>query len=174
MFQPYYYNIKMLNHIRELYLNTQSDNARFNPDTYMNHLDLNNDLPLAIFMIKLLSPKIKFIKTDNSGNCGHGSGARAWERAITFHGVCPDSEQLVPRPPSQTPRVRHTKLRYYLQKTLLDEIAKELIEEKLQGILHDDVDLLVLLKTIISNICTAEKLDTLLNSIKDVIYEDLQ
>ena len=145
----------------------------------MNHLDLNNDLPLAIFMIKLLSPKIKFIKTDNSGNQRFGPRTRAWEIYITFYGVCPDTERLVPRPqyvrcPTHgTPRVRHTKLRYYLQKTLLDEIAKELIEEKLQGILHDDVDLLVLLKTIISNICTAEKLDTLLNSIKDVIYEDL-
>ena len=238
----------LLNHIRKLYNDTQCVSSRFNPEKYMENLELKNDLSFAIFMIKLLSPKIKFMKikdyidqnniviqstrgsdgkttdiytidvnpnTDERTRrkqgtmipmgddespkylqtirkytpphhhigtmTGHWTIVDTWKGHITFSGI-DDLQDSSNKDKWQGPSPN--KLRFYLQKTLLDDIAKEFLEENIKptfayaaaGLPPPSPSTKVLnelLNTIIDKINSKEKLDILLNSIKDVIFEDL-
>jgi len=173
-----------LEHIREIMQKYQSKT----PENYINFLDLNLDLPFAKFMMELLSPKIKFMTVGDyikahepSGHGGyhwttpgHPDSARIPDEishravnGVTFKGV--DENEIGGKfigPPSLI------KLRYYLQKTLLDEINTEYFSAELLWI-ESNKGLLNLLNTIINNIDTHKKIKKLMYSIGDIIRNDL-
>ena len=176
-----------LEHIREIMQKYQSKT----PENYINFLDLNLDLPFAKFMMELLSPKIKFMTVGDyiKAHEPSGHGGYHWTtpghpdyaeeygpsksldrhavNGITFKGV--DDNEIGGKfigPPSLI------KLRYYLQKTLLDEINTEYFSAELLWI-ESNKGLLVLLNTIINNIDTHKKIQKLLYSVSDIINNDL-
>jgi len=171
-----------LEHISETMQKYQSKT----PENYIDFLDLNLDLPFAKFMMELLSPKIKFITVGDYIKMHVPSSGRNWTtpghpdhvekinsldhaavNRITFKGV--DDNEIGGNflsPPSVV------KFRFYLQKTLLDEINTEYFSAELSWIEKNN-ELLPLLNTIINNIDTHKKIKKLLYSIGDIIRHDL-
>ena len=172
-----------------------------------NFYNINNDLTYAIFMIKLLEPKISFLKVKdymNIYNIGPENLSfprrvpcewsppeylrvhpvklnlhsfkcvqpysddiwNNWNGHITFTGI---DDFKVTDEKNNWVGPSPIKLRYYLQKTILDECAKELISKDLWY----KTQLYEQLQKLISKIDSSENFNKLLNSIKDVIYNDL-
>ena len=150
-----------IQHILQLIIKYQGKT----PDNYKGFLDIKLDLPFAKFMIELLKPKIIFArkgeKEKSMYNC---ACATDWRNSITFKGIDEDTDMGTRNP---------VKLRYYLQKTILDEINIEFFDPT-----KDFDDILIkqlheLLNTIIERISTKEKVSSLLTSISDIIMNDL-
>jgi len=134
-----------IQHILHIILKYQSKTQ----DNYKDFLDINLDLPFAKFMIELLKPKVIFKK--------------GLHRNMEYMGT--DKHTIIGSNP--------VKLRYYLQKTILDEINIEFFDPT-----KDFDDILIkqlheLLNTIIERISTKEKVSSLLTSISDIIMNDL-
>ena len=147
-----------IQHILQLILKYQSKT----PDNYKDFLDINLDLPFAKFMIELLKPKIIFArKGDALYDCARATN---WRNSITFKGIDEDTDMGARNP---------VKLRYYLQKTILDEISKEYFEEMEKGNVNNQTELHELLNRIIEKTNSEENINLLLNSISDIIMNDL-
>ena len=61
----------------------------------------------------------------------------------------------------------------YLQKTILDEISTEYFDEMEKGIVNNQTELHELLNRIMEKTNSAENINLLLNSISDIIMNDL-
>ena len=159
------------------------------PENYEGFLDLNLDLTFAKFMMELLKPSVEFLKveeyikkhnivlfTDNKGfKFLRLDGyfvpdnlylAECWAGNITFSGIDDNNNKDGPNP---------IKLRFYLQKTLLDEINKEyfqLISQAKVGMM-EQTKLHEVLNIIIGKTDSSEKITRLLNSISDILMHDL-
>ena len=161
------------------------------PVNYEGFLDLNLDLPFAKFMMELLKPSVTFMKVEeyikkhnikSFSNEGYGfyylrreerkynhKNWNQWRGNITFSGIDDDISgdyALGPNP---------LKLRFYLQKTLLDEINKEyfqLISQAKVGMM-EQTKLHEVLNIIIEKTDSSEKITRLLNSISDILMHDL-
>ena len=113
-------------------------------------------------MIELLKPKIIFArKGDALYDCARATN---WRNSITFKGIDEDTDMGTRNP---------VKLRYYLQKTILDEISKEYFEEMEKGNVNNQTELHELLNRIIEKTNSEENINLLLNSISDIIMNDL-
>ena len=144
-----------LEHIRNIIKETQTKT----PDNFENHLNLNCDIPFAIFMIKLLAPKFDFmydsIKNVYLSNF-NGNGKYA-----------PFTKEM------------SVKIRFYLQKTILDETSAEFYSDVLNGHTcgagyeHDIKEMFEILNIIVEKINTTKKFDILCDSIFDVIRHQL-
>ena len=160
------------------------------PDNYEGFLDLNLDLPFAKFMMELLKPSVTFmkvkeyIKKHNIKSFSDSKGfkflrldgyfvpdnlylAECWAGNITFSGIDDNNNEDGPNP---------VKLRFYLQKTLLDEINKEYFALILMDSLTDrgeQTKLHEVLNIIIEKTDSSEKITRLLNSISDILIHDL-
>ena len=147
-----------IQHILQLIIKYQGKT----PDNYKGFLDIKLDLPFAKFMIELLKPKIIFArKGDALYDCARATN---WRNSITFKGIDEDTDM----------GTRNTvKLRYYLQKTILDEISKEYFEEMEKGNVNNQKELHELLNRIIEKTNSEENINLLLNSISDIIMNDL-
>ena len=132
-------------------------------DNYKDFLDINLDLPFAKIMIELLKPKIIFARKGEKSRYDTVV-ARDWRTSITFKGIDEDTD-IGSRNP--------VKLRYYLQKTILDEISTEYFEEMKKGIVNNQTELHELLNRIVEKTNSEEKITLLLNSISDIIMNDL-
>lgn len=132
------------------------------PDNYKDFLDINLDLPFAKFMIELLKPKIIFAR--KGGALYDCARATNWKSTITFKGIDEDTDMGTRNP---------VKLRYYLQKTILDEISTEYFEEMKKGNVNNQTELHELLNRIIEKTNSEENINLLLNSISDIIMNDL-
>ena len=167
------------------------------PENYEGFLDLNLDLPFAKFMMELLKPSVTFMKVEeyikkhniksfeNEGHdfhylrreelkYNHNNWGR-WRGNITFSGIDDDISRgtgiFLKIPPGPNP----LKLRFYLQKTLLDEINKEyfqLISQAKVGMV-EQTKLHEVLNIIIGKTDSSEKITRLLNSISDILIHDL-
>ena len=147
-----------IQHILQLIIKYQGKT----PDNYKDFLDINLDLPFAKFMIELLKPKIIFArKGDALYDCARATN---WRNSITFKGIDEDTDMGTRNP---------VKLRYYLQKTILDEISKEYFEEMEKGNVNNQKELHELLNRIIEKTNSEENINLLLNSISDIIMNDL-
>ena len=149
-----------IQHILQLILKYQSKT----PDNYKDFLDINLDLPFAKFMIELLKPKIIFArKGDALYDCARATN---WKSTITFKGIDEDTDMGARNP---------VKLRYYLQKTILDEISKEYFEKTVKNVNnHKELhELHELLNRIVEKTNSEENIHLLLNSISDIIMNDL-
>ena len=133
------------------------------PDNYKDFLDINLDLPFAKFMMELLKPKIIFAKKGEK-NMYNSAVNCNWRTLITFKGIDEDTD-IGSRNP--------VKLRYYLQKTILDEIATEYFDEMKKGSVNNQKELYDLLNRVVENTNSEEKITLLLNSISDIIMNDL-
>ena len=134
-----------IQHILHIILKYQSKTQ----DNYEDFLDINLDLPFAKFMIELLKPKVIFKK--------------GLHRNMEYMGV--DKHTIIGSNP--------VKLRYYLQKTILDEINIEFFDHTKD---FDDIvmkNLHELLNIILKELDTKEKVNILLTSISDIIIHDL-
>ena len=149
-----------IQHILQLILKYQSKT----PDNYKDFLDINLDLPFAKFMIELLKPKIIFAR--KGGALYDCACATNWKSTITFKGIDEDTDMGARNP---------VKLRYYLQKTILDEISKEYFEKTVKNVNnHKELhELHELLNRIIEKTNSEENINLLLNSISDIIMNDL-
>ena len=127
------------------------------PDNYKDFLDINLDLPFAKFMMELLKPKIIFAKKGEKSSI---MNPVSWPTSITFKGIDEDTDIGTRNP---------VKLRYYLQKTILDEISTEYFEK----MITPSVKLHELLNRIIEKTNSEENINLLLNSISDIIMNDL-
>ena len=157
------------------------------PGKHADFLDLNLDLPFAKFMIELLRPSVEFMKVEdyiridkittkdnkkverkspgfflnhNTRENGKYNNDH-WLGNITFKGIY-DGHKHGPSP---------TQFRYYLQKVILNEINSEFFSQKVT--VHQRELLFDLLNSIIENTNSTEKITLLLNSISDIIVEDL-
>jgi len=147
-----------IQHILQLIIKYQGKT----PDNYKGFLDIKLDLPFAKFMIELLKPKIIFArKGDALYDCARATN---WKSTITFKGIDEDTDMGARNP---------VKLRYYLQKTILDEISKEYFEEMEKGNVNNQTELHELLNSIIEKTNSEENINLLLNSISDIIMNDL-
>jgi len=147
-----------IQHILQLIIKYQGKT----PDNYKGFLDIKLDLPFAKFMIELLKPKIIFArKGDALYDCARATN---WRNSITFKGIDEDTDMGTRNP---------VKLRYYLQKTILDEISKEYFEEMEKGNVNNQTELHELLNRIIEKTNSEENINLLLNSISDIIMNDL-
>jgi len=147
-----------IQHILQLIIKYQGKT----PDNYKGFLDIKLDLPFAKFMIELLKPKIIFArKGDALYDCARATN---WKSTITFKGIDEDTDMGARNP---------VKLRYYLQKTILDEISKEYFEEMEKGNVNNQKELHELLNRIIEKTNSEENINLLLNSISDIIMNDL-
>ena len=100
-----------IQHILQLILKYQGKT----PDNYKYFLDINLDLPFAKFMMELLKPKIIFSKKGEKSTYNSGLGDTNWRTSITFKGIDKDTDMGTRNP---------VKLRYYLQKTILEFTKK--------------------------------------------------
>ena len=148
-----------IHHILQLILKYQSKT----PDNYKDFLDINLDLPFAKIMIELLKPKIIFARKGEKSRYDT-SVSSDWRTSITFKGIDKDTDIGTRNP---------VKLRYYLQKTILDEISKEYFEEMEKGIVNNQTELHELLNRIVEKTNSEENINLLLNSISDIIMNDL-
>ena len=148
-----------IQHILQLIRKYQSKT----PENYKDFLDINLDLPFAKFMMELLKPKIIFARKGEKSRYDTVV-ARDWRTSITFKGIDEDTD-IGSRNP--------VKLRYYLQKTILDEISTEYFEEMKKGIVNNQTELHELLNRIVEKTNSEEKITLLLNSISDIIMNDL-
>ena len=136
-----------LEHIRNIIKETQTKT----PDNFENHLNLNCDIPFAIFMIKLLAPKFDF-KYDSIKNVYLSNFNGNYE---------PMTKEL------------SVKIRFYLQKTILDETSAEFYADVSNGNTDDIKEMFEILNIIVEKINTSEKFDILCDSIFDVIRYQL-
>ena len=138
-----------LEHIRNILKETQTKT----PDNFENHLNLNCDIPFAIFIIKLLAPKFDFMY-DNLKDVYLSNFNGKYE---------PFTKEL------------SVKIRFYLQKTILDETSAEFYSDVLNGqeYTNDIKDMFEILNIIVEKINTEKKFDILCNSIFDV-YKYIQ
>ena len=132
-----------LEHIRKLIKETQTKT----PDNFENHLNLNCDIPFAIFMIKLLAPKFDF-KYDSLKNVYLSNFNGNYE---------PMTKEL------------SVKIRFYLQKTILDETSAEFYADVSNGNTDDIKEMFEILNIIVEKINTAKKFAILSDSIFDII-----
>ena len=132
-------------------------------DNYKDFLDINLDLPFAKIMIELLKPKIIFAKKGEKSMYNSAVNC-SWKSEITFKGIDKDTD-IGSRNP--------VKLRYYLQKTILDEIATEYFDEMKKGSVNNQKELYDLLNRVVENTNSEKKITLLLNSISDIIMNDL-
>ena len=133
-----------LEHIRKLIKETQTKT----PTDFKNHLNLNCDIPFAIFMIKLLAPKFDF-KYDSLKN-------------VYLSNINGDYEPIT--------KELSVKIRFYLQKTILDETSAEFYAE---GNLDEITEMFEILNIIVEKINTTKKFDILCESIFDVMRYQL-
>ena len=134
-----------LEHIRNIIKETQTKT----PDNFENHLNLNCDIPFAIFMIKLLAPKFDFMY-DSIKNV----------YLSNFNGNY--------EPITKEMRV---KIRFYLQKTILDETSAEFYADVSNDQVYtsDIKEMFEILNIIVEKINTSEKFDILCDSIFDIM-----
>ena len=132
-----------LEHIRKLIKETQTKT----PKDFKNHLNLNSDIPFAIFMIKLLDPKFSF-KYDSIKNVYLSNINGDYETITKEHSV---------------------KIRFYLQKTILDETSAEFYADVSNGNTDDITEMFEILNIIVEKINTAKKFAILSDSIFDII-----
>ena len=148
-----------IQHILEIIRKYQSKT----PDNYKDFLDINLDLPFAKIMIELLKPKNIFARKGEKSRYDT-SVSSDWKSSITFKGIDEDTDIGTRNP---------VKLRYYLQKTILDEIATEYFDEMKKGPVNNQTELYDLLNRIVEKTNSAENINILLNSISDIIMNDL-
>ena len=148
-----------IQHILEIIRKYQSKT----PDNYKDFLDINLDLPFAKFMMELLKPKIIFAKKGEKSMYNSAVNC-SWKSEITFKGIDKDTD-IGSRNP--------VKLRYYLQKTILDEISTEYFEKMKTPSINNQTELHELLNRIIEKTNSEENITLLLNSISDIIMNDL-
>ena len=132
-----------LEHIRKLIKETQTKT----PKDFKNHLNLNCDIPFAIFMIKLLAPKFDF-KYDSIKNVYLSNFNGKYEPITKEHSV---------------------KIRFYLQKTILDETSAEFYADVSHGNLDEITEMFEILNIIVEKINTTKKFAILSDSIFDII-----
>ena len=149
-----------IKHILQLILKYQGKT----PDNYKDFLDIKLDLPFAKFMMELLKPKIIFEKKGGKSMYNSSLCDTNWRNSITFKGIDEDTDMGTRNP---------VKLRYYLQKTILDEISTEYFDEMEKGIVNNQTELHELLNRIMEKTNSAENINLLLNSISDIIMNDL-
>ena len=164
------------------------------PENYEGFLDLNLDLPFAKFMMELLKPSVTFMKVKeyikkhdikSFSDEDHDfyylrreelkynhKNWNQWRGNITFSGIDDDisrgTEIFRKIPPGPNP----VNLRFYLQKTLLDEINKEYFSINLGA--SEETKLHEVLNIIIGKTDSSEKITQLLNSISDILMHDLR
>ena len=140
-----------LEHIRVLIKETQTKT----PDNFENHLNLNCDIPFAIFMIKLLAPKFDFMydSIKNIYICNFNGNGK-YE---------PFTKEM------------SVKIRFYLQKIILDETSAEYYADVSNGQVYtaDIKEMFEILNIIVEKINTTKKFDILCDSIFDVIRYQL-
>ena len=140
-----------LEHIRNLIKETQTKT----PDTFENHLNLNCDIPFAIFMIKLLEPKFDFMydSIEDRYICNFNGNGK-YEPFTKEMGV---------------------KIRFYLQKTILDETSAEFYADVSNDQVYtaDIKEMFEILNIIVEKINTSEKFDILCDSIFDIMRYQL-
>ena len=144
-----------LEHIRNLIKETQTKT----PDNFENHLNLNCDIPFAIFMIKLLAPKFDFMydSIEDRYICNFNGNGK-YEQFTKEMGV---------------------KIRFYLQKTILDETSAEFYADVSNGpcmvapAAADIKEMFEILNIIVEKINTTQKFDILCDSIFDVMRYQL-
>ena len=134
-----------LEHIRKLIKETQTKT----PNDFKNHLNLNCDIPFAIFMIKLLAPKFDF-KYDSLKNVYLSNFNGNYE---------PITKEM------------SVKIRLYLQKTILDETSAEFYADVSNGQVYtaDIKEMFEILNIIVEKINTTKKFDILCDSIFDIM-----
>jgi hypothetical protein len=136
-----------LEHIRNLIKETQTKT----PDNFENHLNLNCDIPFAIFMIKLLEPKFDFMydSIEDRYICNFNGNGK-YEPFTKEMGV---------------------KIRFYLQKTILDETSAEFYADVSNDQVYtaDIKEMFEILNIIVEKINTTKKFDILCDSIFDVM-----
>ena len=140
-----------LEHIRNLIKETQTKT----PDNFENHLNLNCDIPFAIFMIKLLEPKFDFMYD-----------------SIEDRYICNFNGNGKYTPFTTEMRV---KIRFYLQKTILDETSAEFYSDVSNNQVYtaDIKEMFEILNIIVEKINTSEKFDILCDSIFDIMRYQL-
>ena len=138
-----------LEHIRNIIKETQIKT----PKDFKNHLNLNCDIPFAIFMIKLLAPKFDFMYD-----------------SIEDRYICNFNGNGKYEPFTKEMRV---KIRFYLQKTILDETSAEFYADVSNGNTDDIKEMFEILNIIVEKINTTKKFDILCDSIFDVIRYQL-
>ena len=140
-----------LEHIRNIIKETQTKT----PDNFENHLNLNCDIPFAIFMIKLLEPKFDFMYD-----------------SIEDRYICNFNGNGNYEPFTKEMSV---KIRFYLQKTILDETSAEYYADVSNDQVYtDDIkDMFEILNIIVEKINTTNKFDILCDSIFDVMRYQL-
>ena len=140
-----------LEHIRNIIKETQTKT----PDNFENHLNLNCDIPFAIFMIKLLEPKFDFMYD-----------------SIEDRYICNFNGNGKYTPFTTEMRV---KIRFYLQKTILDETSAEFYSDVLNDQVYtaDIKEMFEILNIIVEKINTTKKFDILCDSIFDVMRYQL-
>ena len=140
-----------LEHIRNLIKETQTKT----PDNFENHLNLNCDIPFAIFMIKLLEPKFDFMydSIEDRYICNFNGNGK-YEPFTKEMGV---------------------KIRFYLQKTILDETSAEFYADVSNDHVYtaDIKEMFEILNIIVEKINTSEKFDILCDSIFDIMRYQL-
>lgn len=140
-----------LEHIRNLIKETQTKT----PDNFENHLNLNCDIPFAIFMIKLLEPKFDFMydSIEDRYICNFNGNGK-YEPFTKEMGV---------------------KIRFYLQKTILDETSAEFYSDVSNDQVYtaDIKEMFEILNIIVEKINTSEKFDILCDSIFDIMRYQL-
>ena len=140
-----------LEHIRNLIKETQTKT----PDNFENHLNLNCDIPFAIFMIKLLEPKFDFMydSIEDRYICNFNGNGK-YEPFTKEMGV---------------------KIRFYLQKTILDETSAEFYADVSNDHVYtaDIKEMFEILNIIVEKINTTEKFDILCDSIFDIMRYQL-
>ena len=140
-----------LEHIRNLIKETQTKT----PDNFENHLNLNCDIPFAIFMIKLLEPKFDFMYDSIKDRyiCNFNGNGK-YEPFTKEMGV---------------------KIRFYLQKTILDETSAEFYSDVSNDQVYtaDIKEMFEILNIIVEKINTSEKFDILCDSIFDIMRYQL-
>ena len=140
-----------LEHIRNLIKETQTKT----PDNFENHLNLNCDIPFAIFMIKLLEPKFDFMydSIEDRYICNFNGNGK-YEPFTKEMGV---------------------KIRFYLQKTILDETSAEFYSDVSNNQVYtaDIKEMFEILNIIVEKINTTKKFDILCDSIFDVMRYQL-
>ena len=132
-----------LEHIRKLIKETQTKT----PNDFKNHLNLNCDIPFAIFMIKLLAPKFDF-KYDSLKNVYLSNFNGNYE---------PITKEM------------SVKIRLYLQKTILDETSAEFYADVSHENMGEISSMFEILNIIVEKINTTKKFDILCDSIFDIM-----
>ena len=132
-----------LEHIRKLIKETQTKT----PKNFKNHLNLNCDIPFAIFMIKLLAPKFSF-KYNSLKNVFETNINGNYEPISKEHSV---------------------KIRFYLQKTILDETSAEFYADVSNENMGEISSMFEILNIIVEKINTTKKFAILSDSIFDII-----